>query len=203
MKLMSDSDHGYLDEAGLPSYTHSNKLMAWLFWKRVKTALRLSQDLNNCSVLDFGCGCGVTFKYLDAFGCDITGCENQFIDTTRKVCGQLQINVKLCTSLSEISEAKFDRILALDVLEHVDSLDKYTQDLSSLLKPDGKLILSGPTENIIYSLGRKMAGFSGDFHVRNVYDIEKSLQRAGLKRTALKILPFPIPLFRISTWIKS
>ena len=61
LKFMSESDKGYLDEAALPSYTHSNKLMAWLFWKRVETALQLSEDIKDCSVLDFGCGCGFAF----------------------------------------------------------------------------------------------------------------------------------------------
>ena len=201
-KLMSESDHGYLDEAALPSYTHSNKLMSYLFWKRIKVAFQLSGDIKGCSVLDFGCGCGVTFKYLDAYNCDITGCENQYAEITRRVCESLDIEAKLYEDICDIKNVSFDRIFALDVLEHVDCLEKYVNILYSLLSPDGKLIVSGPTENIIYKLGRKMAGFSGHYHVRNIYAIEKALADSKLQRTSLKILPFPISLFRISTWVK-
>ena len=200
--FMSQSDSGYLDESAIPSYTHSNKLMSYLFWKRVRVALQLSGDIKDCSVLDFGCGCGVTFKYFDAFNCDITACENQYAEMTQRVCEALDIKVNLYEDLCDIKNVTFDRIFALDVLEHVDSLDKYIDILCTLLSQDGKIIVSGPTENIIYKIGRKLAGFSGHYHVRNIYEIEKVFSDSTLQRTSLKILPFPISLFRISAWVK-
>lgn len=202
LKFMSESDDGYLDESAIPSYTHSNKLMSYLFWKRVKAAMQLSGDMKGCSVLDFGCGCGVTFRYFDALNCGITACENQYAEMTQRVCDELNIKVKLYEDLCDIKNVSFERIFALDVLEHVDSLEKYVDILSSLLSPEGKLIVSGPTENIIYKLGRKLAGFSGHYHVRDVYDIEKVLAQSKLQRISVKILPFPVSLFRVSAWVK-
>lgn len=202
LKFMSESDCGYLDESAIPSYTHSNKLMSYLFWKRIKVAFQLSGDIKGCSVLDFGCGCGVTFKYFDAFNCDITACENRYCEMAQRVCDALDIEVKLYEDLCDIKNVSFDRIFGLDVLEHVDDLEKYVNILYSLLNPGGKVIVSGPTENIIYKIGRKLAGFSGHYHVRNIYEIEKVFSDSTLQRTSLKILPFPISLFRISAWVK-
>ena len=55
-------------------------------------------------------------------------------------------------------EASFDIIYALDVLEHINDLEPYVTLFSKLLVPGGTVIISGPTENIFYKIGRKIAG---------------------------------------------
>ena len=64
------------------------------------------------------------------------------------------------------------------------------------------LIISGPTESFLYKIGRKLAGFSGDYHVTNIYDVERKFSEGGFTKTGLKKLYFPFTLFRISTWRK-
>ncbi len=61
-------------------------------------------------------------------------------------------------------------------------------------------MVSGPTENVLYKAGRLLAGFSGEYHVTNIYDIEGKFREMGLEREALKVLYPPVPLFRISRW---
>jgi 2-polyprenyl-3-methyl-5-hydroxy-6-metoxy-1,4-benzoquinol methylase len=199
--FLKNKEMGYFDEAALPSYTHSNKLMSFLFWKRIEKVFKIAGNIQNCSVLDFGCGGGVTFKYFHTNGCKITGCDNQHYPLAEKVCEDFNIHATIKKELFQIDD-KFDRILALDVLEHVDDLEKYIAKLKSLLCEEGQILVSGPTENFLYKMGRTLAGFSGHYHVRNIYDIEKSLEKLGLRRTQLKSL-YPIaPLFRISLWEK-
>ena len=200
--ILSEGEAGFYDEAALPSYTHKNGLMSWLFWKRIETALRMAGEIEGKQVLDFGCGSGVTFKYLSAKGCSITGCESEFSEMTRLVCDRLGVKVDIYQDLMEISDITFDIIFALDVFEHIEELGKYIEKLKSLCHDKTVVIISGPTENFLYKIGRKFAGFSGDYHVTNIYDVECRFSEGGFTKTRLKRLYFPFTLFRISAWCK-
>ena len=71
-------------------------------------------------------------------------------------------------------------------------------DLLALLKPGGRLVVSGPTENILYQIGRKLAGpeYSGEYHERGIAEIKRALNRlAQVKQIAT--LYWPIPLFEV------
>ncbi len=74
----------------------------------------------------------------------------------------------------ELPDNSFDVIFALDVLEHIENLSDYVELFKKLLTPDGVIIISGPTENILYKIGRKFAGnrFTGDYHVTNISSIK-------------------------------
>lgn len=199
LEILNSFQKSYFDEAALPSYTHSNRLMSYLFWKRIENALQMANPTPNSSILDFGCGGAVTFKWLNERGCKIAGCENQFFEMSKKVCEFLEINACLYDDVFKINN-RFDTIFALDVLEHVDELDKYLHKLKALLADKGQFVVSGPTENYLYKIGRSLAGFSGHYHVRNIYDIEKAMVSAGFQRVRLKSLYPVVPLFRLSLW---
>lgn len=190
---------GFFDEAALPSYTHPNGLMSRLFWDRVETALTIAGDIQNHTVLDFGCGGGPIFLYLQRCHCSISGCDNKFSELSKDMCGRLSTQVAISTDVFELG-GRFDTIFALDVLEHIPDLEKVSVKLKELIGDFGQLIISGPTENTFYHLGRRLAGFSGHYHVRNIYDIERQLSEIGLRKTELKTLYWPMPLFRISRW---
>jgi 2-polyprenyl-3-methyl-5-hydroxy-6-metoxy-1,4-benzoquinol methylase len=202
-EFLGKKEHGYFDEAALPSYTHSNPFMSWLFWNRLNKALYLAGDLKQNQVLDFGSGGGVLLKYLNQHGCRTTACENMHMQLLREVCVKLHIPVDFSEDLFDIHSKQFDCIFALDVLEHVDDIEKTILHLIRLVKPDGQIVVSGPTENILYKIGRKMAGFSGHYHVRNIYHIEHVLADKGMKKKKLKKLFWFLPLFRISVWQKA
>jgi len=197
--LMQSAAPGEYDENALPSYTHPNQLMAWLFWKRIDTALSLMGGLSGKTVLDFGCGGAVTFKYLDQKHCRIVGCDENVL-LARRVRDALQVNADLYQVLSAVGGLKFDYILALDVLEHIENSSTLIDKFKVLLQPKGKVILSGPTENFWYKAGRKLAGFSGHYHVKNIYQIEREFAGQGFSAEIIRTLYYPIPLFRVSRW---
>ena len=201
-EFLNEGSRGCYDEAALPSYTHSNGMMVWLFWKRIAVALSMAGNLEKRSVLDFGCGGGVTFRYLSEHRCRIVGCESHFYEMASRVCKALNIEARICRDLFEIPERQFDCILALDVLEHVEDSDLYVERLMELAHEETRIIISGPTENLLYKAGRRLAGFSGAYPVRNIYQIERTFREKGLARNALKRLYFPFTLFRISSWSK-
>ena len=71
-------------------------------------------------------------------------------------------------------------------------------DLVNLLKPGGRLVISGPTENILYQIGRRLAGpeYSGQYHERGIAEIKRELNRlASVEQIAT--LYWPVPLFEV------
>jgi len=84
----------------------------------------------------------------------------------------------------------------MDVLEHVDDLERTLFDIRRIMKPEGLLIITGPTENALYRCGRRLSGFSGIYHQRNIYDIESEALR-GFQLLKRRVL-FPLcPLFLV------
>ena len=89
-------------------------------------------------------------------------------------------------------EDSFDLILAIEVLEHIDDLDETVKMFKHLLHENGNLLVAGPTENLLYQAGRKLAGYSGDYHVRNIYDIRAVLEKHFQVQKIATIIPgFP------------
>src|SRR5271157_877765 len=176
----------YYDAAGLPAYVHKNPFMAWLFWERIRIALDLVGDFKNKKVLDFGCGNGVLFKYLHEKNCSIFGCENTYFELSKDVCNRIDVPVRMCRCLEEIGDEKFDAIFALDALEHVEDLESIVKKFSLFSKKETQIILSGPTENILYKAGKVVAGSSGHYHVRNIYQVEQTMQSHGFEVVRMK-----------------
>ena len=191
-----------LDEAGFPAYSNPNPLMSFLFWKRISRAMQhIEQKGDLGTVLDFGCGSGVMLPFLTEQAKEVIAVDID-LAPLRRLEKHIDFDEKIrfSDSPANISPNSLDLIIALDVLEHVDNLDEIFAQLSPLLAPDGEIIVSGPTENIFYKLGRFLAGptYSGDYHVRNIYDIQK-IAKKHFKIKNLATLFFPVPLFLIFT----
>jgi 2-polyprenyl-3-methyl-5-hydroxy-6-metoxy-1,4-benzoquinol methylase len=180
------------DENALPSYTHPNQLMAWLFWKRIDIALRFMGDMSGKNILDFGCGGAVTFKCLNQKQCRIVRCDENIV-LAQLVFRALNINAELYGDLSAIDGRKFDYILALDLLEHIENSGALLNKFKDMMQPGSKIILSGPTENFWYKLGRKLAGFSGYYHVKNIHQIEREFGAMGFRAEKVRTLYYPCP----------
>lgn len=189
-----------LNESAIPSYTHPNPLMSWFFWQRIKVVFRLLEKIDNKKVLDFGTGSGVLLKYLDGKNCEVTACDVNTFYFLEQIIKNFSLNSKITKNIMEISEEKFDYIIALDVLEHIADIEIYINKFADLSKGETKIIISGPTESFLYKIGRKLAGFSGDYHVQNIYSVEDFFIKKGLKKQKLIRLYFPFTLFRISVW---
>jgi 2-polyprenyl-3-methyl-5-hydroxy-6-metoxy-1,4-benzoquinol methylase len=102
--------------------------------------------------------------------------------------------------LAQAAAASFDLIIALDVLEHVQDLPWTLDHLLRLLGKRGELVISGPTENVLYRFGRRLAGpeYSGEYHERGVAEIRSTLQQK-VEVQQIATLYWPMPLFEIFT----
>ncbi|HET9587879.1 MAG TPA: class I SAM-dependent methyltransferase [Anaerolineales bacterium] len=203
-QVLSEAEPGRLDEAGFPAYSHPNALINWLFWQRLRTTMNhLQKSAPYESALDFGCGSGVMLPFLAQHSRRVTAIDIDLLplEHARKHI-PLPANVEVLDanhiSISQLGEASFDLISALDVLEHVMDLPGTLCELLRLLKPGGQLIISGPTENFLYQLGRRLAGleFSGDYHQRGIAEIRREVTRFA-RIEPIATLYWPLPLFEI------
>ena len=203
-KVLREAERGRLDESGFPAYSHPNSLIHWLFWQRLHTAMNYIEKYAPYeNILDFGCGSGVMLPFLAGQSHHITATDIDLVplELVRKyipLAENIQVIDAMQTPLSQLTPKSFDLINALDVLEHVKDLPCTLKELLHLLKPKGRLVVSGPTENRLYQIGRKLAGteFSGEYHERGTAEIKRELrQRAKVKQIAT--LYWPVPLFEI------
>lgn len=203
-QVLANAEKGRLDEAAFPAYSHRNPVINWLFWQRLRKVMdHIQSAAPYANILDFGCGSGVMLPYLSSISKHVTAMDVDLlpIQSVQKYIPLPQnVDVKDATQIavSDLPANSFDLIIALDVLEHVHDLPQTLRELLALLKPGGGLIVSGPTENILYRLGRKVAGpeYSGAYHERGIAEIKNEL----LKTTTLEhiaTLYWPIPLFEI------
>jgi 2-polyprenyl-3-methyl-5-hydroxy-6-metoxy-1,4-benzoquinol methylase len=203
-KVLAEAERGRLDEAGFPAYSHPNPLINWLFWQRLRTAMNIIEGHAPYEqVLDFGCGSGVMLSFLAQHSQQVVAMDIDLVPLERvKRYIPLAENVRVLeaqqASLSQLPPTSFNLINALDVLEHVADLPRTLSELIHLLKPGGQLLVSGPTENILYRVGRKLAGpeYSGDYHERGIAEIKQELSRLAHVRQ-IATLYWPVPLFEI------
>lgn len=203
-KVLQDSERGRLDEAAFPAYSHPNPLINWLFWQRLHMAMNyIEKHAPYEKILDFGCGSGVMLSFLAQQSRQVLAMDIDLVPLERvKKYIPLAENTQVLdvnqVSISQLTPKSFDLINALDVLEHVDNLTRTLSDLLNLLKPGGDLVVSGPTENILYRIGRRFAGpeYSGEYHERGIAEVRRELnKRAHVKQIAT--LYWPVPLFEV------
>jgi SAM-dependent methyltransferase len=118
------------------------------WWRaRARLCLALLERLGirpPASVLDAGCGWGVTLDALEQRGYRATG-----MDVSRRALerldrpGRLLIEADLSTPLSHRRE-RFDAVLALDVIEHIDDDRAALAEAAQLVQPGGALVVSVP-----------------------------------------------------------
>lgn len=89
-------------------------------------------------------------------------------------------------------------IISMDVLEHIDNLQDVFAGFCRITKTGGMVVVSGPTENFFYKLGRMIAGkeYTGDYHVTNIYNV-REVMKTFMETNTVATLYYPFPLFKI------
>ena len=100
----------------------------------------------NIDILDLGCGGGLTCEPLARLGANITGIDfiKENIEIAKKHACKSQLDITyIHQDLDKLQlDKKFDLILILEVLEHLDDWSLIIRKIKRNLKPRGKIIIS-------------------------------------------------------------
>ena len=186
-----------VNETAVPSYTHANPLIRWLFRKRLDIALGLARIQPAERVLDFGTGSGILLPSLVRVARHVAATDLDVVPA-RHLIAELGVPVEIVEpaafpAWTADHAGRLDVILALDVFEHftADELATVSAQLRTLVATGGRLVVSGPTESTAYRIGRRIAGFRNTYHYRSVFDIDAQL-REHWEPHATRVVP-PLP----------
>jgi 2-polyprenyl-3-methyl-5-hydroxy-6-metoxy-1,4-benzoquinol methylase len=205
-QVLAQAETGRLDESAFPAYSHRNAVINWLFWQRLRKVMEHIQRSSPYErALDFGCGSGVMLPYLSQISSQVVAMDVDLLPLERvqahiPLAANVEVKDASKYSISSLPANSFDFIIALDVLEHVEDLPGTLNELLSLLKQGGQMIVSGPTENILYRIERKVAGpeYSGAYHERGIAEIKNELTHIS-RIEPIAMLYWFMPLFEIFT----
>ena len=188
-----------LHEAALPSYSHGfAPLRAMARMRSGVLASMAAERLGpGAAALDFGCGLGVLFPAVAPRCGTLYGVDLR-LDAARLTVQHYGLgNVRLLPPqdmAQEVREGSLDLVVAGEVLEHLEAPEPVLDFFRSRLKPAGRLLASLPTENRLYRLGRRLAGFSGHYHHHDAHDVDATIRASGFLHLATRSLPLPGPL---------
>ena len=105
-----------------------------------------SKPLSGIKILDIGCGGGLLSEPMSRMGANVTGIDasdkNIKIAKLHSKKNNLKINY-LCSSPEKLKiEKKFDVILNMEIVEHVEDVDFFLKSCSKLLKKNGLMFVA-------------------------------------------------------------
>ncbi len=105
-----------------------------------------NKPLSGISVLDIGCGGGLLSEPMSRMGASVTGIDASYrnikIAELHSKENKLKINY-ICSSPEKLKvEKKFDVILNMEIIEHVEDVDFFLKSCSELLKKNGLMFVA-------------------------------------------------------------
>ena len=104
------------------------------------------KPLNKIKILDIGCGGGLLSEPMSRLGADVVGIDasEKNINVAKLHAKKNNLNIKYVCSSPEnyqINE-KFDVILNMEIIEHVDNVNQFLKSCSNLLKKNGMMFVA-------------------------------------------------------------
>ena len=186
-------------------YTHKLALARDIFWQRLEHAFKYlkAYTVKDQNVLDFGGGSGVFGKTLSEYY-DSLSIIDLDVEEAQNIIDYYNINnINLINEdISEFTtENKYDLIIATDVLEHFENLNVPLEFFKKFLNKDGILLVTLPTENWVYELGRKVVNKTkpiDHYHAsKEVINFLKNNNFIEIQKTFVPKYIISIPLFEV------
>tara|TARA_Y100000992_G_scaffold302262_1_gene275717 strand:- start:518 stop:1237 length:720 start_codon:yes stop_codon:yes gene_type:complete len=101
--------------------------------------------LKNIKILDIGCGGGLLSEPMCRLGADVTA-----IDASKKNINVAKLHAKknnlkieyICSSPEKLKNKKYDVILNMEIVEHVEDINFFLKSCASLLKKNGIMFVA-------------------------------------------------------------
>jgi SAM-dependent methyltransferase len=168
-----------------PSYAHRYRDLAvrhW--WWRARNECvrgyvsRIVAGRGDQSILDIGCGDGVLFPFLSEFG-EVDGIEPDEAVVSPESPWRNRIQLRPFDE-SFRPGYRYDLILMLDVLEHFANPAQALRHVQSLLKDDGRLLITVPAFRLLWTHHDELN--------RHFFRFRKSQIQALARQTRLEVL---------------
>ena len=129
-------------------------------------------------ILEVGAGCGsfTKFYYKKFESITLTEVDNKNFLDLKKIFSEKR-NISISNESIEFLSKKFDTIMYLHVLEHIENDKKELQNAISKLNPDGYLVIMVPAHQKIYSKLDKAVGhyrrYEKEFFTENLLGLNR------------------------------
>jgi len=104
------------------------------------------KPLKNLKILDIGCGGGLLSEPMCRLGADVTGIDasEKNIQVAKLHSKKNNLDIKYLYSSPENfkTDKKFDVILNMEIIEHVEDIDFFLESCSSLLRKEGIMFIA-------------------------------------------------------------
>ena len=104
------------------------------------------KPLRNIKILDIGCGGGLLSEPLSRLGASVVGIDASYknVEVAKLHAKKSGLDIKyICTSPESMqNKTKFDVILNMEIVEHVEDLNLFLKTCSQLLKKDGLMFVA-------------------------------------------------------------
>jgi 2-polyprenyl-6-hydroxyphenyl methylase / 3-demethylubiquinone-9 3-methyltransferase len=105
-----------------------------------------NKPLEKVKILDIGCGGGLLSEPMSRLGAEVTGIDasNKNINVAKLHAKRNNLDIKYyCTSPENFkTKTKFDVVLNMEIIEHVDDVDFFLKSCSNLLKNNGIMFIA-------------------------------------------------------------
>lgn len=150
------------------------------------------QKTKNNLIIDFGCGTGGNFEFLERFG-KVIGIDNS--ETALAFCSGKSATRLFNGNNIPFPDDSADLITTLDVLEHIDNDSEILKEHWRVLKKNGKILITVPAYRFIWSehdeaLGHRRRYIAGE--------LKNKLRQNGFRVVKISYavtFVFPIILF--------
>lgn len=145
--------------------------------------------------LEFGCALGAASKVLYDFGYNViaTDISSYAIKRARKLSPQITFLKHDIQKPLALYKRKYDLIICLDVIEHLEMPEKAIRNMYQLIDKNGVVICSTPND---YEYEKKVFTH---INVKNPHEWKRLFHKAGFKKVETHIMTF-LPFFYRIHW---
>jgi len=154
---------------------------------RLKYFDRVAPDWVEMNVLDLGCGGGFMTEPLALRGARVTGIDpsDASLEAARKHAGAQGLDITYRQGVGEaipLDSNSIDRVICVDVLEHVQYVDKVLSEIRRVLRPNGLFLFDTVNRNWLSRLLTvNMAEDVLRVIPKNTHDADKFIRPAELR----------------------
>ena len=196
------------------TYSSSNLLVRWYFWSRLTSMVRVAGSPAPGLILDIGCGRGELLRVLTKefshseflavdLGDDIFVARRRIKGKDVRSLQFVRADVRLLPLRSCCSQLVF----CASVLEHLPDVLPAILEMRRILGRGGRLVVGVPTENRVYHIARKLAGFrkpADHHHQGTLVDklLRDKLDLSISRKLPFSLLPRFLALYLVSVYEK-